>query len=69
MSYEDLIVKVEAVNPEAAEKLRGEGIKGLSSFINLSYLCEVFTWEDSKEGFEYWKDVEKLLPEEEEERV
>jgi len=58
--YQELCYRVERIDPDAAEYLRGEG-RTLSGFTTSGDLREVFLWEATKQGREYWQRIQKEL--------
>ena len=60
MSYEDLCKRVEKIDPEAAEYMRGEA-KKLPDFSEYSNINDCFYWINTPQGFNYWWGIEEKL--------
>ena len=61
--YDDLCKRVEAIDAEAAELLRGEEIQALDSFSFTGRLRAAFIWKDSSQGHAYWDRISEALGE------
>jgi hypothetical protein len=56
-----LIEKIEKIDPEAAEYLRGDAHK-LESFVsNINYLTGIMSWCETPQGWDYWNDIRNIL--------
>ena len=59
---QDLITRVEAFNPEAAELLRNPS-RITDDFYPSNVLMECFIWDNSKQDRYYWNEIARELGE------
>lgn len=61
VDYRDLIDRVRAIRPSAAEWLESEEARGMPDFVPDGDIWCIFTWEDSPQGHEFWSNIADAL--------
>ena len=58
----ELIERIRQIDSKAAEYIEGDEIKQLKSFTeDTGILAELMYWQDTKQGHNYWKNINEQL--------